>query len=271
MGNLTIIPSILTNNDCYKAGKKITPKGIVVHSTGCNNPKLSRYCVNEEHLGKSSPNHWNQSKPDKKQKCVHAFIGLDKNKEVQVAQTLPWNMRCWGCGKGSKGSYNNNYIQFEICEDNLTSREYFNEVYDKAVEFCVYLCKQFNISPDNVVCHSEAHRLGYASNHADVMHWFPKYGKSMDTMRADIKERLAGRKETTQTDNLKNEFKPFRVKIKADELNIRTLPSTDGRIVGVIKDHGVYTIVDTNPEGTWGLLKSKAGWISIRPQYVDRI
>lgn len=29
---------ILTNNACYKAGKTIIPKGIMVHSTGANNP-----------------------------------------------------------------------------------------------------------------------------------------------------------------------------------------------------------------------------------------
>ena len=66
----------------------------------------------------------------------------------------------------------------------------------------------------------------------------------------------------------------FRVKIKADSLNIRTGPSTDNKIVGAIKDHGVYTIVDVNPANTWGLLlsyqKNRDGWISIRPQYVER-
>ena len=34
---------ILTQNACYKAGKMITPKGIMVHSTGANNPWLKRY------------------------------------------------------------------------------------------------------------------------------------------------------------------------------------------------------------------------------------
>ena len=29
----------LTQNDCYKTAQKITPKGIVVHSTGANNPQ----------------------------------------------------------------------------------------------------------------------------------------------------------------------------------------------------------------------------------------
>ena len=34
---------ILTENACYKAGRKITVKGIMVHSTGANNPCLKRY------------------------------------------------------------------------------------------------------------------------------------------------------------------------------------------------------------------------------------
>ena len=34
---------ILTNNACYKAGRTITPKGIMLHSTGANNPNLKRY------------------------------------------------------------------------------------------------------------------------------------------------------------------------------------------------------------------------------------
>ena len=37
--------------------------------------------------------------------------------------------------------------------------------------------------------------MGIASNHADVMHWFPKYGKSMDTLRAAVKEKLSEKEE----------------------------------------------------------------------------
>ena len=32
------------------------------------------------------------------------------------------------------------------------------------------------------------YKQGIASNHGDVMHWFPKHGKSMDTFRAAVKE-----------------------------------------------------------------------------------
>ena len=68
---------ILINNACYKAGKTITPKGIMVHSTGANNPNLKRYVGPDDGLlGKNQyNNHWNQDKPDGRQVCVHAFVG----------------------------------------------------------------------------------------------------------------------------------------------------------------------------------------------------
>ena len=54
---------IFTNNACYKAGRRITPKGIMVHSTGANNPWLKRYVGPDDGLlGKNQyNNHWNQS------------------------------------------------------------------------------------------------------------------------------------------------------------------------------------------------------------------
>ena len=38
--------------------------------------------------------------------------------------------------------------------------------------------------------HSEGHKLGIASNHADVAHWFRLHGKSMDAFRADVLDGL---------------------------------------------------------------------------------
>ncbi len=183
---------ILTNNACYKAGRTITPMGIMVHSTGANNPNLKRYVGPDDGLlGKNQyNNHWNQDKPDGRQVCVHAFIGKLADGSIATYQTLPWNHRGWHCGSGSKGSGNDTHISFEICEDDLTDVTYFNNVYNEAVELCVYLCKQYGLTENNIICHSEGYKLGIASNHGDVMHWFPKHGKSMDTFRTDVKAGL---------------------------------------------------------------------------------
>lgn len=174
-----------TENACYKAGRKITVKGIMVHSTGANNPWLKRYVGPDDGLlGKNQyNNHWNTHHPGGREVCVHGFIGKLADGTIATYQTLPWDHRGWHAG----GSANNTHIGFEICEDGLADATYFAKVYKEAVELCVYLCKLYGLTEQNIICHSEGYRKGIASNHGDVMHWFPKHGKSMDTFRADVK------------------------------------------------------------------------------------
>ena len=59
--------------------------------------------------------------------------------------------------------------------------------------------------------------------------------------------------------------KTYKVKIIHDDLNIRSGAGVSNKIVGSIKNHGVYTIVDDKVvDGqTWGKLKSGAGWICL--------
>ncbi|WP_340083776.1 N-acetylmuramoyl-L-alanine amidase [Siminovitchia sp. FSL H7-0308] len=180
---------IFTNNDCYKSGKKIRPTGIMVHSTGANNPNLKRYVGPDDGwLGKNQyNNHWNQSCPDGRQVCVHAFIGKLKDGSIATYQTLPWNHRGWHAG----GEANNTHIGFEICEDGLTDKTYFNQVYKEAVELCAYLCKQYKLTEKDIIGHYEGYQKKIASNHVDPSHWFTKHGKSMDIFRADVKKELA--------------------------------------------------------------------------------
>ena len=179
---------ILTENACYKAGRKITVKGIMVHSTGANNPWLKRYVGPDDgKLGKNQHNnHWNTYHPGGREVCVHGFIGKLADGTVATYQCLPWDHRGWHAG----GSANNTHIGFEICEDDLTDGAYFAKVYKEAVELCAYLCKQYGLTEKNIICHSEGYKQGVASNHGDVMHWFPKHGKSMDTFRAEVKALL---------------------------------------------------------------------------------
>ncbi len=186
---------ILTNNACYKAGKTIIPKGIMVHSTGANNPNLKRYVGPDDGLlgANQYNNHWNQDKPDRRQVCVHAFIGKLADGSIATYQTLPWNHRGWHGGSGSKGSVNDTHISFEICEDGLTDAAYFNAIYKEAAELCAYLCKEYKLDPmaDGVIIgHFEGHKRGIASNHGDPNNWFPKHSKSMDTFRAEVRRLL---------------------------------------------------------------------------------
>ena len=191
---------IFTENACYKAGRKITVKGIMVHSAGANNPWLKRYVGPDDGLlGKNQyNNHWNTYHPGGREVCVHGFIGKLADGTIATYQTLPWDHRGWHAG----GSANNTHIGFEICEDGLTDSTYFKKVYQEAVELCAYLCKLYGLTEKNIICHSEGYKQGIASNHGDVMHWFPKHGKNMDTFRADVKALLnAGAEKDEPVDN----------------------------------------------------------------------
>ena len=107
---------ILTKNDCYRAGRTIQVKGVMVHSTGANNPLVSRYVPGDDEIGYNrGNNHWDR--PGLK-KCVHAFLGKFADGEVGVVQTLPWDRKGWHSGSGWKPvSANSTHIGFEICED----------------------------------------------------------------------------------------------------------------------------------------------------------
>jgi hypothetical protein len=192
---------------------------------------------------------------------------------IATYQTLPWNMRGWHCGSGSQGSGNDTHISFEICEDNLTDAAYFNAVYEEAVALCVYLCKQYGIRPERpyLICHSEGHELGIASNHGHVMHWVPKHGKSMDTFRAEVKAGLAcGTEQPAASADESATFEPYRVRVTITNLNIRKGPGTNYGTVGKYTGKGVFTIVEEASgagASKWGLLKAykqnRNGWISL--------
>ena len=208
-----------TNSTCYKGTNTMTVKGVLWHSTGANNPTLKRYVqpsdtpdkrdtVTLAQIGKNAyKNDWNHIE---RQAGLNCWIGKLADGTVTTIQTMPWDYRPWGCGSGSKGSCNSGWIQFEICEDGLTDKTYFNAVYKEACEITAYLCKMFNIDPNGTVtvngvkvptilCHQDSYKLGMGSNHSDVTHWFPKHGKSMATARQDVAALLAADKTTTST------------------------------------------------------------------------
>lgn len=92
-----------------------------------------------------------------------------------------------------------------------------------------------------------------------------------------VKDKGAGSSSGSSSTNSGSNKKPsggsssassFLVKVKYDSLNIRKGPSINEKVVGTITDHGTYTIVEVS--GTWGKLKSGAGWISILDEYVER-
>lgn len=215
-----------TQSTCYKGTSKMTVKGVLWHSTGANNPNLKRYVQPSDNapdkaemlklLGTNSyKNDWNHID---RQAGLNCWIGKLADGTVTTVQTMPWDYKPWGCGSGSKGSCNNGWIQFEICEDGLTDKAYFDKVYKEACEITAYLCDMFDIDPKGfvtvngvkvptILCHADSHKLGFGSNHGDVNHWFPKHGKSMETAREDVLKLIKGNS-TSSPETSNPETKP---------------------------------------------------------------
>ena len=196
---------MMTQSTCYRGTKKMNVRGVLWHSTGADNPTLKRYVQPDDDapdrerllalLGKNRYNNdWNHKE---RQAGMNAWIGQLADGGVASVQVMPWDYKPWGCGSGKKGSCNNGWIQFEICEDDMNDPEYFAKVYKEACGLTAYLCRMYNIDPKGtvsyngvtvptVLCHKDSYRLGLGSDHSDVYEWFDRYGKSMETVRDDV-------------------------------------------------------------------------------------
>ena len=199
------IVCMMTQSTCYRGTTKMTPVGVLWHSTGANNPTLKRYVQPDDNapnrnelialIGKNQyGNDWNHIE---RQAGLNCWIGKLADGSVATIQTMPWDYKPWGCGKGSKGSCNNGWMQFEICEDDLNNADYFNAVYKEGCEITAYYCKMYNLNPLGTVSykgvivpvildHATSYKLGLGGNHGDVQHWFKKYGKTLDDVRRDV-------------------------------------------------------------------------------------
>ena len=205
-----------TNSTCYKGTQTMVPRGVLWHDTGAGNPNISRYVQPLESdknyaemialLGKNRyGNDWNHKA---RQAGMNCWIGKLADGTVATVQTMPWNYKPWGCGSGSKGSLNNTHMQFEICDDGMVSREYFEAVYKEACEITAYYCKMYGLDPLGtfvykgvtvpvITSHDESYDLKLGSNHGDPIKWMKKYGKTMDDVRRDVAAIMNGKVEPT--------------------------------------------------------------------------
>ncbi len=182
---MEIIEKIVIKNPCYKSGRKIVPKGIMIHSVGVSQPDPGVFV--------------NQFNSEGAKACVHGFIGID-----EIYQTLPLNHRAWHCG----GDGNNTHIGIEmtepntityvggssfIDEDEIKTKVFIKKTYNNAVMWFAHICKEYGfnpLEPGIIISHSEGFNKGIASNHADVEHIWDKYGLSMDQFRIDINKKM---------------------------------------------------------------------------------
>lgn len=204
-----------------------------------------------------------------------AHFVVDEGDTVYLC--VPENKAAWAVGGAkypqTKGaSYygecgNFNSLSIEMVSHTDASGTYYipDKTIDNTIELVKMLQKKYNIPTDHVIRHYDVNGKPCPWCWTNVA---PYNGEKL---WQEFKSRL-GKSEPTNTNPSDEDI--FMVRIIADGLNIRKDAGVEYPITGVINDHHKYTIVATKKAsdgGTWGLLKSKAGWINISPKYVQRV
>lgn len=247
-----------TANRAYQAGRKINPQGSVNHSVGCAQPSVDVFfkIMNKQSAG------WG----------VNAILGDFHKGDGRILVVMPLDTRPWGCGAGSKGSWNNTKIQWEVCEpaghtyaggtmisyDVAKNQTYFNRMWKMLVAWNVYLVKKFGYPISGISDHAESYRAGYGSNHSDMGQWLPKHGKSMTILRQEVESIINGSSASA------NDVAYQCVVTADDGLNCRTYPVSGDILMAYPK--GTYLTITQEKNG-WGF--TGAGWISLA--YVEKI
>lgn len=191
---------------------------------------------------------------------AHYFVDSDS-----ITQSVPDNYIAYSVGgskyasslsTGGAKHYNQctnaNSISIELCDDIKNGKVYpSTKTINNALTLTKELMKKYDIPASKVI------------RHFDVTGKLcPKYWCASETKNKLWKSAFH--------DKLKAaEPKTFKVKIIVNDLNIRKGPGVSYARVGEVEKGVIYTIVKT--KGSWGQLKSGAGWICIDEEFVKKV
>ena len=191
----------------------------------------------------------------------------------------------------SSASNDNRAITIEVASDTIPPYTVNDKAYTSLIKLLADICLRNNIK--QLLWKADKKLIGQVDKQNMTVHrWFANkscpgdYLYNKHTEIANEVNKLLLEKQQEQNKNLTSEkikekedklinkegqnnnnqdksinSNEFKVKVNVDVLNIRSGVGTSCKVVGQIKDKGVYTIVEK--QGSWGKLKSGAGWISL--------
>ena len=184
----------------------------------------------------------------------------------------------------SSSSNDNRAVTIEVANDGGADTGW--HVSDKAmkslIELITDICKRNDIK--ELKWKGDKSLIGQVNKQNMTVHrWFANkscpgdylYGKH-SYIAKEVNKKLKSTSSTTSTSTAESKpttpstgSKEFKVKVIVSDLNVRKEPNADSKKVGCITNKGTYTITKTS--GSWGYLKSGAGWINISTKYVQRL
>lgn len=185
---MQIIDALCTGNSRYKAGERLTPKGVVLHSIGTPQPSAQ---VLRDYWQRGGSTY-----------VVHYMVD-----DTRILHCMPDNFKCWHVG--SPG--NAQYLGIEMGEpsqirytsgarftvSNLAAaQQYAAAAYKNAVQLIAYLCKKYGWEPESAVwTHAEITRRKLSNtDHVDPQHLWDGLGLGYDLakLRKDVRAAMGG-------------------------------------------------------------------------------
>ena len=185
---MQIIEALCTGNSRYKAGERLTPKGVVLHSIGMPQPSA-------------------QVLRDYWQRGGSAYVVHYMVDNTRILRCMPENFKCWHVG--SPG--NAQYLGIEMGEpsqirytsgarftvsDLAAAQQYATAAYKNAVQLIAHLCRKYGWEPENAVwTHAEITRRKLSNtDHVDPQHLWDGLGLGYDLarLRKDVRTAIGG-------------------------------------------------------------------------------
>ena len=192
----------------------------------------------------------------------------------RIAMYVEEKDRSW-CS--SSASNDNRAITIEVANDGGASTGWHvsDAAYKSLIDLCVDICKRNGIK--ELKWKGDKSLIGQVDKQNMTVHrWFANKSCPGDYLynlhlkiAADVNARLGVKPSINATESTEKTAKPassnLLVKVIVDDLNYRSEPSMNGKILGQT-GKGVFTIVEVS--NGWGKLKSGAGWIYLKnPKY----
>ena len=235
IGSAKVIVDILPGGKVIP-NTRITPTSITIHNTG--------------NIGAPAKNNHNYMKNcNKNGSRIASWHFTVDDKEIYQAQSCNYKTYHAGTSAG-----NNSSIGIEICMFN--DKEKQRKAYANAIELVKILLKYYGWTIDKVKRHKD-----WSGKHCPAWLIEGKFGYTWDWFKKQVT--------SNQSANVPTSNDAFVVKVTVNSLNVRKGPGTSYAVVTTIKKGEAYTIVEV--KGSWGLLKSKVGWINISSNYVKRV
>ena len=193
--------------------------------------------------------------PTSKQASCNYGIGSDG----RIGMYCEEKDRSW-CS--SNAANDHRAITIECASDVTEPYAINDKVYESLINLCTDICRRNGI--DSLKWEANKSLIGQVDKQNMTVHrWFANKScpgeyvyNRLGQIAAAVNTRLGKHNSNGDTTNFP--AVPFKVEVVVDDLNYRSEPSMDGKVLGQTKK-GTFTIAEVS--NGWGKLKSGIGWI----------